>query len=259
MATSERLTSILPLTALPVVLVYVLSSACTALHEHLKNYVIARKTFDASLETAVVISEFNSKFYGATAGAVVTRYNKLLSDAMAAAPTVPCVWPPSCAGAFGPADSTAKGGVGYSAFSSIFPSHVVVAAAGLLQHAQSTLKRHHSGNHEPTSGQTSSQQEREYAWRLEEAAVPIQYVLLRRWSELCHYTAAAGVAWPLLPSKRASFDMWAANFNRSYHTIPRQWGEERCDKDCFEALFFSNQTENDDCNATIASWRLATS
>jgi hypothetical protein len=93
----------------------------------LKNYVISRKTFDSTLDSRAVVAEFNRKFFGSKAGALVTQYNTLLDKAMAAAPTVNSSWPPSAIapGRHGPYDPTSAGGPGYSPFSTIFPNETI--------------------------------------------------------------------------------------------------------------------------------------
>eukprot|EP01043_Picozoa_sp_COSAG02_P036368 COSAG02_NODE_2659_length_8310_cov_10.600901_2_plen_1084_part_00 len=67
-------------------------------------------------------------------------------------------------------------------------------------------------------------------------------------------SAKTNVAWPVLQSKRDVFDAWAASFNASVNAIhgpwlPQkgkyewmQWGENRCDKACFEMEIFQNNT-----------------
>ena len=59
---------------------------------------------------------------------------------------------------------------------------------------------------------------------------------------------------PVPPSKREVFEAWAAEFNASVNAIHgpwlpqkneyswKQWGESRCDKACFEAEIFANNS-----------------
>ena len=209
------------------------------LNEYLKNYVIARKTFNASLDSRAVVAEFNNKFFGKQAGGLVTQYNTLLHESMAAAPTVKCTWPPSCQapGRQGPMDETSKGGPGYSPYSTIFPSETILEANSVLASAASKV---HSNP--------------ELAARVHEARLPIVYVLLVRWDDVCAHAIKTKATWPVSHSKRDVFDGWAASFNASVNAVhgpwlPQQgkykwvqWGENRCDKACFEREIFQNNT-----------------
>ncbi len=137
----------------------------------------------------------------------------------------------------GPLDSTSKSGTGYSPYSTIFPSETILKANSILASAASKV---HSNS--------------DLAARVQEARLPILYVLLVRWDDVCAHAIKTNVAWPVLQSKRDVFDAWAASFNASVNAIhgpwlPQkgkyewmQWGENRCDKACFEMEIFQNNT-----------------
>ena len=105
----------------------------------------------------------------------------------------------------------------------------------------------------------------EHTARVAEASLPMTYVLLARWDDVCAHATETKAPWPVLPSKRAVFERWAASFNASVSAIHgpwdpkrnewswKQWGENRCAKACWEAALFANASAYPECRPAAVS------
>ena len=191
----------------------------------LKAYVIGRISFDPALETAAVIHEFVAVYYGVGAGPLVIQYLELMAKAMVQHNTrydiygvdhCPAHAPSACPHWIGP-------------YNAIFANETMLQAATLLRSA--------------TQAAAGSPK---HLWRVAQAAMHVQYVILLRWDALRALARRTHTPWPLAATAAGEFEAFAASFNRSYPPARRQIKEftwdarggivhSKCDLACLRA------------------------